>query len=225
MSRKVVALTLTLFDQLTDPGLDSLFWELDPVSRGRLDAEQARAQKRAWIGTVQRDWGSCGRVVTVDNRAVGYLLYAPPAFVPGAASLATAPASPDSVLLTTAWVQPGYRHGGLGRMLIQGMAKDLVKRGGFSAVEAFASYKPRQHLIPEGFLGGVGFTTQRAHPKTPRMRMELRSAIKVRDEVEQALERLAGLLKPARGATGGVSRSLNSVRSAERSSGELPRST
>ena len=77
-----------------------------------------------------REWGSCGRVVLVDDRPVGYLVYAPEAFVPGAAGFPTAPISPDAVLLTMAYVDPAHRGGGLGRMLVQGMARDLIRRGG-----------------------------------------------------------------------------------------------
>jgi hypothetical protein len=51
--------------------------------------------------------------------------------------------------------------------------------------------------MPADFLGSVGFKTQRAHITTPRMRMELRTALSWRDEVEQALERLVGVVRPA----------------------------
>ena len=47
------------------------------------------------------------------------------------------------------------------------------------------------------FLGSVGFKTHRAHPTTPRMRMDLRTALSWRDEVESALERLVGAMRPA----------------------------
>ena len=53
-------------------------------------------------------------------------------------------------------------------------------------------------MVPADFLGSVGFKTQRAHGATPRMRMELRSALTWRDEVEAALERLVGAVRPPR---------------------------
>ena len=52
-------------------------------------------------------------------------------------------------------------------------------------------------MLPAEFLGRVGFRTQRAHVTTPRMRMELRSAISWKDEVEAALEKLWGVVRPA----------------------------
>ena len=77
-------------------------------------------------------------------------------------------------------------------MLVQGMAKDLVKRGGVRAVESFGDSKGRagQCVIPTDFLLAVGFSTHRDHPVHPRMRMDLRSTLSLRTELEKGLERL-----------------------------------
>ncbi|GEP39926.1 GNAT family N-acetyltransferase [Nocardioides psychrotolerans] len=200
MSRKVVRLTVDHLAELPGPCCTCLFWELDPVRRGRVHGrEAAAAEKEAWLSEVLREWGSCGRVVLVDDRPVGYVVYVPAAFAPGADGFPTAPVSSDAVLLTTAYVDPLHAGGGLGRMLVQGMAGDLIRRGGIRAVEAFGTTTPRRGscLVSTEFLGGVGFKTHRPHPRTPRMRMELRSALTWRDEVEAALERLIGVVRPA----------------------------
>ncbi|MGZ4448039.1 MAG: N-acetyltransferase family protein [Nocardioides sp.] len=202
MSRKVVRLTLDHLDALPAPCRSCLFWELDPVRRSRV--EDPAGEKDAWVSHVLREWGSCGRVALVDDQPVGYLVYAPEAFVPGAAGFPTAPISPDAVLLTTAYVDPAHAGGGLGRMLVQGMARDLIERGGIRAVEAFGDTRATRLggcVVPAAFLGGVGFKTQRAHPTTPRMRMELRSALTWKDEVEAALERLLGVVRPTKQQT------------------------
>lgn len=201
MARKVVRMTLDHWAELQVPCRECLFWELDPVRRER--AEEPAAEKEAWISTVLRDWGSCGRVVLVDERPVGYALYAPPAYLPGAGAFPTAPVSSDAVLLSALYVEPAARGGGLGRMLVQGMAKDLIERGGLSAVEAFGDTRGPGRLgggrcvVPVDFLTSVGFKTQRAHATTPRMRMDLRTALSWRDELESALERLLGAVRPA----------------------------
>jgi len=213
MSRKVVRLTLDhlaqLDEDLSAPCTTCLFWQLDPVSRNRVAPDEAAAEKEAWVSHVLREWGSCGRVVLVDERPVGYAIYAPPAFLPGAAAFPTAPVSPDAVLLSTVWVHPDHRGGGLGRMLVQGMARDLVKRGGVGAVEAFGDTRgpgrgtgPRSCVVAADFLGSVGFKTHRPHGTTPRMRMDLRTALTWRTEVEAALERLVGAVRPAKPAPG-----------------------
>lgn len=198
---------LEALDALGVPCRTCLFWELDPVRRDRLTDADTRAEvKESWMSEVLREWGSCGRVALVDGIPVGYLTYAPPSYVPGAAQFPTAPASPDAVLLTTAYVAQGYDRGGIGRLLVQGMARDLVGRGGIKAVEAFAYGGTRLRsgsgcLLPAEFLARVGFKTHRPHPRTPRMRMELRSLVTWRDEVEAALERLVGVVRPSKSPT------------------------
>ncbi|MEZ5096131.1 MAG: GNAT family N-acetyltransferase [Nocardioides sp.] len=118
-------------------------------------------------------------------------------FLPGAQAFPTAPVSPDAVLLSAVYVDPAYRGGGLGRMLVQGMARDLLQRGGIRAVEAFGDAHGRPGcLVPADFLASVGFKTQRPHTRTPRMRMDLRTTLSWRDELEQAFERLLGAVRP-----------------------------
>jgi GNAT superfamily N-acetyltransferase len=215
MSRKVVRLTLDHLEALQAPCRSCVFWELDPVRRQR--AEDAAAEKDAWVSEVLREWGSCGRVVLVDDEPVGYLVYAPEPYVPGAGGFPTAPVSPDAVLMTAAYVAPAHRGGGLGRMLVQGMARDLVSRGGFGAVEAFGDVRGRSGhcVVPADFLGSVGFKTHRPHPVHPRMRMELRTTVSWRGEVEAALERLVHAVRPApKTARGPAPRSTRASRGA-----------
>ena len=205
MTRRAVPLTLENLAELDAPCRQCVFWELDPVRRARVEACDAAAEKDRWVSTVLREWGSCGRVMVVDGRPVGYATYAPAVFVPAAAGFPTAPISPDAVLLTTVYVDRAHTGGGLGRMLVQAMARDLVERGDVGAVEAFGDLRgPGRHpkapghrcVVPVDFLGRVGFTTHREHPTTPRMRMDLRTALTWRDEVEAALERLLGVVSP-----------------------------
>lgn len=215
MSRKVVRLTLDHLEALEAPCRSCVFWELDPVRRER--TPDPSSEKDTWVSEVLREWGSCGRVVLVDGVPVGYVIYAPEPYVPGAAGFPTAPISPDAVLMTAVYVQPAYRGGGLGRMLVQGMARDLVSRGGFGAVEAFGDARGRRGrcVVPADFLSGVGFKTHRPHPVHPRMRMELRTTVTWRSEVEAAIERLVGAVRPApKTARGPVPRSTRASRGA-----------
>ena len=200
MARKLVRLTVDHLAGLPDAVRTCLFWELDPVRRARVRPEEAAAEKEAWLSRVLREWGSCGRVLLLDDEVAGLVVYAPAAFVPGAAGFPTAPVSADAVLLTTVYVDPARTGGGLGRVLVQGMARDLIQRGDIRAVEAFGHVRaPGRHActVPVDFLGSVGFKTQRPHVTTPRMRMDLRSALTWREEVESALERLVGVVRPS----------------------------
>ncbi len=205
-ARKVARLCVEHLAGLPGGCGDCLFWELDPVRRARLDPAERLAAKQAWVEDLLSSWGPCGQVALVDGAPVGYVLYAPQPYVPGAAGFATAPISPDAVLLTALRVAPTHAGGGLGRMLVQAMARDLTERADVAAVEAFGATGPGVRAgdllggscaVPARFLDAVGFRTQRAHPLTPRLRMDLRAALSWRDEVEAAIDRLVSAVRPA----------------------------
>ncbi len=199
MARTLARLTLDHLAELDDHVRSCLFWQLDPVSLSRLEDGQRATELEAWVSEVLREWGSCGRVLIVDDAPVAMALYAPVRFLPGAMALPTAPVSPDAVLLATVYVAPQHRGGGLGRMLVQGTASDLVERK-IVAIEAFGDTRGargRECVLPVEFLDAVGFKTQRAHPTSPRMRMDLRTTRTWMSEVELAVERLLGVVRPA----------------------------
>ncbi len=99
-------------------------------------------------------------------------------------------------------------------MLVQGVARDLTKRG-IKAIEAFGDAKfgeadddAKACVAPVDFFLSVGFKkTVRQHPRYPRLRLELRTALSWKSDVEYALEKLLGsmtpetLLRPVRPAT------------------------
>jgi GNAT superfamily N-acetyltransferase len=193
VGRRVARLTLDNLPELPGGCAGCLFWEKEPVLREQLHGRELE-EKAAWVSELLREWGSCGRVAYVDDVVVGHVLYAPAAYVPGAASFATAPASADAAVLTTAYVVPEHRGGGIGRMLVQSMAKDLLHRPGIKAVEAFGDTRGAcgGHTVPADFLLAVGFRTQRAHARYPRMRMDLRTTVPWRSGLESALDRVLG---------------------------------
>ena len=143
------------------------------------------------------DWGSCGKVVYSDGVAAGFVMYAPAPHVPRSFAFPTSPVSPDAVLLMTGMVLPEFSGGGLGRMLLQGVAKDLVRRG-VRAIEAFGDerWEGPSCVLPADYLRSVGFKTVRPHHRYPRLRLELKSAVSWREDVEVALERLLGSMSP-----------------------------
>jgi hypothetical protein len=127
----------------------------------------------------------------------GYVLFAPPLYVPRSVAFPTSPVSADAVLLMTAHVLPEFAGGGLGRMLVQGVAKDLTRRG-VKAIEAFGDLKAEAGscMVPADYLLSVGFKTVRPHHRFPRLRLELKSVLSWREDVEVALERLLGSMTP-----------------------------
>lgn len=207
MTRRTARLTLDNLGDLPVGCQSCAFWELDAVRRQRaVDAGEVACEKEAWISRTLLEWGSCGQVAYVDGEPAGYVLFAPPMYFPGVEAFPTAPVSEDAVLLATAVVLPEHAGAGLGRMLMQAVVKDLVKRGGIRALEAIGDTRAPGRgsatyggcVLPADYLLRVGFKTHRPHPRYPRMRLELRSVLTWRDEVEGALERLLGAVRPGR---------------------------
>jgi GNAT superfamily N-acetyltransferase len=198
MSRRLVNLTLDTLEDLPRRCRGCVFWELDPVAAERAaEAGDPALEKEAWVSQTLLEWGSCGKLVYVDGMPAGYAMFAPPAYVPRGGAFPTSPVSPDAVLLMNAHVVAPFAGGGLGRMLIQGVARDLTRRG-IKAIEAFGDAKSEGFgcVAPADFYLSVGFKTVRPHPRFPRLRLELRTALSWKSDVEYALERLLGSMNP-----------------------------
>jgi hypothetical protein len=225
VSRRLVNLTLDTLEDIPRPCRQCVYWELDPVAAQRACAAGAPdLDKEAWVSQTLLEWGSCGKLIYADGMAAGFAMFAPPAYVPRSMAFPTSPVSADAALLMTAHVVDAFAGGGFGRMLIQGVARDLTKRG-VRAIEAFGDAKHSEldedgqrdrsgHLgasgrclVPADFFLAVGFKTVRPHRSYPRLRLELRTALSWKSDVEYALEKLLGsmspesILRPARPAT------------------------
>jgi GNAT superfamily N-acetyltransferase len=198
VTRRAVNITLDNLDDLPTRCRTCVFWELDPVAMDRaLEAGDTRLEKESWVSATLLEWGSCGRIVYVDGVPAGFVLYAPPAYVPRSVAFPTSPVSADAVLLMTGHVLPDFQGGGLGRVLLQGVAKDLTRRG-VRAIEAFGDerWTSAACVLPADHLRSVGFKTVRPHHRWPRLRLELKTAVSWREDVEVALERLLGSMSP-----------------------------
>jgi GNAT superfamily N-acetyltransferase len=183
MGRKLVPLGPETLDLLPQPCRRCVFWELGARARPR-GSEDAGLQKEAWLSSVVLEWGPAGHVVSVDGEVAGYSLYAPTHVLDQVGFQAARPVSRDAVLLATLAVLPEFEGQGIGRVLLQTMARDLTKRK-VRAVEAFADRLPagRDCRVPAS-----GFQVVRDHPRYPLMRMDLRTALTWKDAREAALE-------------------------------------
>ena len=107
----------------------------------------------------------------------------------------------------SAHLEPEFVGVGLGRMLVQGLARDVTRRG-IRAVEAFgrpteATSGDLACLPPTDFLLAVGFKTVRPHPTTPRLRLDIRSIVSWREDAGSAVERLLASISSGVPALGG----------------------
>ena len=73
-----------------------MFWELDPVNGERArETGDSALEKEAWISASLLEWGSCGKIAFVDGVPAGFVLYAPPLYVPRSVAFPTSPVSAD----------------------------------------------------------------------------------------------------------------------------------
>src|SRR5262245_21458400 len=190
MGRRLTPLDTKSHAQLPGPCRACAFWELGMRAKPP-GSDEAEAQKGSWISTVVMEWGPVGHLVTVDGTVAGYSLYAPAKYFDQVGSQGARPVSRDAVLLATLAVGPAFEGQGLGRVLLQSMARDLTKRK-VRAAEAFAdrAWDGRRCHVPAGFLEASGFQVVRDHPRFPLMRMDLRTALSWKGVGEAALGRL-----------------------------------
>ena len=115
----------------------------------------------------------------------------------------TSPVSPDAVLLMTAHVVAAFAGGGLGRMLVQGVARDLTKRG-IRAIEAFGDAKFGDGrttptggcLAPADFFLSVGLQDGAPASALPAAAAGAAHRAVWKSDVEYALEKLLGSMSP-----------------------------
>lgn len=218
MGRKVVSLTRDNVADLPLPCRDCTLWEIG-------SQPNSLATKDEWVSAVLLDWGSCGQVLYVDDQVAGFAMYAPSEYVEGARSLVSASVSADAVMLMTARITPAFQGGGLGRVLIQSVAKDLMGRRRVRGIEAFGDAQGRENgcVVPAAFLTAVGFKTVQPHPRYPRLRLDLRGVLTWRDDVELAVERWLGAIRPGVGRPGVIRPGAIAPEQGVRPAGAAPR--
>lgn len=200
MLRRLANLTLDTLTELPRSCRGCVLWELGPAVLAGAVGDQL-LEKEAWLSRTLLEWGGCGQLAYVDDKPAGYVLYAPPAYLPGSRAFPTAPAGADAVLLATVVVAPERTRDGVGRTLVQAAANDLAGRG-VRALEAFGVARCGEPgpggVVPPGnccvppadFLTAVGFRTVRPHHRYPRLRMELGPTRTWRSGLGYAVERL-----------------------------------
>ena len=199
MARRLVSLTLDNVDDLPSPCRSCAFWELGDRSVRRGGQGRVAVGGAAGVWTLRKD------PVRRRRWSLAYALYAPPEFVEGRLGFGTAPISDDAILLMTARILPEYAAAGLGRILIQAVVKDTLSRRGIKALEAYGDVRaePDGCVIPAEFLTAVGFKTKNKHPRYPLHRLELRNVLRWKPELEVALERWLGAIRPEKAARPG----------------------
>lgn len=197
--RELLPLTPDRVGDLVGECAPCTFWQTVPRNghAGPADPLELLAE---WVEAVTSDWGPPGRVAYVDGRAVGHVVVAPARHVARLAAFPTSPADPSTLMLVTATTAGPDAGRGLRKSLVQSAAKDALRRRSRSLdVVAARPLAVGRHacVIDVGFLEKAGFRVERDHPAYPRLRIDLRTVVTLKDEaaaaITRALDRIPGI--------------------------------
>jgi ribosomal protein S18 acetylase RimI-like enzyme len=194
MSRKLRPLQIDDLDRLPIGCAGCAFWESAGERERRCGATTDPELQRAWFRRVTDEWGVCGRVAYEDDEVLGFIKYAPSGYFPQAATFSAAPEDVSIPLISCLHIAPDARHRGLGTVLLRACLRDLIQRGE-RRVESFAFTQMSASIDDMPMLGMPflirnGFVVSRAHPTYPLMRLDLKTLVVLRDDVEAMLESL-----------------------------------
>lgn len=209
--RELRALTPDLVGDLVGTCAPCTFWQTVPHN-GHVPERDPGDLLAGWVEEVTRDWGPPGRIAYVDGEPVGYVLLAPARHVPRLAAFATAPSDPATLMLLTTCVadagaerdanrdatRDSSRDGnrdtnrGLGKALVQSAAKEALRHK-VRAIEAIGARPaaPGRHacVLEVAVLERHGFHVKRDHALYPRLRLDLRTVLAIRDEAASLVGR------------------------------------
>lgn len=182
-------------DRVPDLAGDSAlctFWQTVPHN-GHIIARAAEEVLRDWVHEVTADWGPPGRIAYVDDRPAGNVLLAPARHVPRLAAFPTAPSDPSTLMLLTVRVDTDQQGRGLRKVLVQAAVKEALRHR-VRAIDVIAA-RPLavgRHpcVLEAAFLENVGFRVTRDHPVYPRLRLDLRTVVTVREEAAAAVRKV-----------------------------------
>jgi hypothetical protein len=204
--RELLVLTPDRVGDLLGPCAPCTYWQTMPHN-GHRQCPDPLGLLADWVDEVTREWGPPGRVAYVDGSPIGHVIIAPARHVPRLAAFAASPSDPSRLMLVTVGIAPGVHVKGLRRALVRAAAKDALQHrersltaigsrlpgSGHGRVSA-----PGHPCVPDvSLLERSGFRVERDHLTHPRLRLDLRTALTVRDEaaayLSRALSRVPGL--------------------------------
>jgi GNAT superfamily N-acetyltransferase len=182
-------------DRVADLAGDSAlctFWQTVPHN-GHIIAREPRDVLADWVREVTADWGPPGRLAYVDGRPVGNVLVAPARYVPRLAAFPTAPSDPATLMLLTVRINPDQQGRGLRKVLVQAAVKEALRHRVRSIdVIAARPLAVGKHpcVLEAAFVENIGFRVTRDHPVYPRLRLDLRTVVTIREEAAAAVLRV-----------------------------------
>lgn len=193
MARRLIGLSVADRDMLPSRCIGCVYWESPQALPRECGAACDPAAATEWVRTVAAEWGECGRVAVEDGAFLGFIKYAPAAYLPQALRLPSGPPIEGVPVLACMHVAPEARRRGLGGVLLRAALRDLTVRGERS-VQAYAlagrTGFDNSPLVGVEFLLRNGFVVATPHPEVPLLKLDLKSLVSWSDNLEAVLDSL-----------------------------------
>lgn len=193
MPRRLIGLSVADRQHLPSRCADCVFWESEAPAPRECGSVCDARRAAEWVRIVAAEWGECGRVAVQDGTFLGFVKYAPPAYLPQALHMPAGPPLEDAPLLACMHLAPEARRHGLGGVLLRAALRDLAGRGE-RTVQSYALATRTDYetapMVGVEFLLRNGFTVARPHPEVPLLRLDLKSLVSWSDNLDAVLESL-----------------------------------
>jgi len=193
MSRRLIGLSTIERSRLPSQCGACVFWESIEPLRRECGAACDEGAALAWTRGVSSEWGECGRAAVEDGDVLGFIKYAPPAYLPQARHMPSGPPEESAAIIACMHIAPEARRRGLGGVLLREAMRDLAQRGERS-VQAYATADGGEFegvpFIGVEFLLRNGFTVVRPHPEVPLLRVDLKTLVSWTENLEAVLDSL-----------------------------------
>lgn len=170
-----------------------VFWESARLLPRECGAACDDAAALDWSRRIVNEWGEYGRAAVEDGDVLGFIKYAPPAYVPQIRHMPTGPPEDGAPIITCMHIAPEARRRGLGGLLLREAMRDLAQRGERSA-QAYATATSGDYtgvpFMGVEFLLRNGFTVVRPHPEVPLLKVDLKSLVSWTENLEAVLDSL-----------------------------------
>jgi len=189
--RSIVTVTLDNLASLPTSCGSCGYWEKSGPASPEDSSPEPCHHKRDWYEIVLDTWGSCGKLVLQANQALAYCQYGPPDLLPQIHQYHIGPISSDATFLSCLYVPQPYRGHGLGKLLLNAVQKDLIKRG-YRAIETFARRAPAKN--PSGwseFYLANGWQIINGSDSLTLFRLDLRASVSWQINFQVVLDSLS----------------------------------
>ena len=153
-----------------------VYWEYPELSDDRISSNKkiVMKMKKEWIEKVNREFGDCGRLLSLNNRIIGYSAYAPARYYANVIHYPLIP-EPDVVLIACLFVfEKKHRRAGFGTVLLNAVIEDLENRK-IGAVQVIGQKDSDNNPAgPAEFYLKNGFMLFHDHPEFPILRLDIR---------------------------------------------------